>query len=68
MEALLNLAAKKSVFLFNGDVYKQVDCISKGSPLGPTLANIFMAYHEKLWLSRCPATFKRFFALLSVTS
>ena len=34
MEVLLNLAAKESVFLFNGDIYKQVDGVAMGSPLG----------------------------------
>ena len=29
-----------------------------GSPLGPTLANIFLGYHEKRWLDNCPLTFK----------
>ena len=29
------------------------------SPLGPTLANIFLGYHEKRrWLDNCPLTFK----------
>ena len=58
IEALLNLAAKESVFLFNCDVYKQVDGVAMAFPLGPTLANIFMAYHENPWLSQRPATFK----------
>ena len=29
-----------------------------GSPLGPTLANIFLAYHEEKWLDSCPKQFK----------
>ena len=29
-----------------------------GSPLGPTLANIFLCFHEKMWLSDCPEEFK----------
>ena len=29
-----------------------------GSPLGPTLANAFLCYHEKIWLRDCPETFK----------
>ena len=28
-----------------------------GSPLGPTLANIFLCFHEKQWLSRTPGHF-----------
>ena len=29
-----------------------------GSPLGPTLANIFLCYHETTWLENCPKSFK----------
>ena len=29
-----------------------------GSPLGPTLANVFLGYHKKKWLADCPAQFK----------
>ena len=29
-----------------------------GSPLGPTLANIFMSFHEKNWLNNCPPSFQ----------
>ena len=32
-----------------------------GLPLGPTFANIFMCYHEKLWLRECPDHFKPVF-------
>ena len=33
-------------FSFNGELYKQVDGVAMGSPLGPVLANIFMGYIE----------------------
>ena len=29
-----------------------------GSPLGPTLANVFLCYHENIWLQNCPSEFK----------
>ena len=29
-----------------------------GTPCGPTLANIFLCYHEKKWLQDCPIDFK----------
>ena len=29
-----------------------------GSPLGPTLANIFLCFHEQIWLDNCPVEFK----------
>ena len=39
-------------------MYKQVDGVAMGSPLGPTLANVFMCHMEKKWLSQCPIEFK----------
>ena len=44
---LLSLAVKNSCFLFNGEYYEQVDGVAMGSPLGPTLANIFLCHHEE---------------------
>ena len=32
-----------------------------GSPVGPTLANSFLCYHEKRWLEKCPEEFKPVF-------
>ena len=36
----------------------QLDGVAMGSPLGPTLANLFLAYHEEKWLNDCPVQFK----------
>ena len=55
---LLNLATKESLFNFNGDYYYQTDGVAMGSPLGPTLANLFMSYYEQIWLDECPLEFK----------
>ena len=33
--------------LFDQKLYKQHDGVEVGSPLGPTLANVFYCYHEK---------------------
>ena len=55
---LLTLATKSSCFIFNGIYYSQVDGVAMGSPLGPTLANLFLAYHEEKWLNDCPVQFK----------
>ena len=54
---LLTISVKSSCFLFN-DVYnKQIDGVAMGSPLGPTLANLFLVYHEDKWLDNCPLQF-----------
>ena len=33
-------------FLFNNEIYDQIDGVAMGSPLCPALANLFMGYHE----------------------
>src|SRR5215469_1490602 len=43
---LLELAILDTHFIFNEKVFKQVDGVAMGSPLGPTLANIFMCSLE----------------------
>ena len=57
-KALLDVAVKESVFIFNNKLYKQIDGVAMGSPLGPTLANVFLCYYEKIWLDSCPVEFK----------
>ena len=47
MKKLLNNACSKTAFTFNDKIYKQIDCLSMGSPLGPLLANTFMTELEK---------------------
>ena len=44
---LLSLATKESYFIFNQFLYKQIDGVAMGSPLGPTLANAFFCFYEK---------------------
>ena len=44
---LLSLATKESYFIFNEILYKQIDGVAMGSPLGPTLANAFLCFYEK---------------------
>ena len=39
--------ATSGIFLYNGKYYKQIDGVTMGSPLGPTMANFCMSYHER---------------------
>lgn len=55
---LLELATKDSFILFNKKYYSQIDGVAMGSPLGPTLANIFLCHHERKWLLDCPSDFR----------
>ena len=48
MKALLLLCTKTVPFMFNGDMYMQVEGVAMGSPLGPLLANVFMCELENV--------------------
>ena len=55
---LLKLATTKLSFVFDNKLYKQIDGVAMGSPLGPTLANVFLCHYEKIWLNKYPFQFK----------
>ena len=55
---LLTSTMSESLILFDQEFYKQHDGVAMSSPLGPTLANVFLCYHEKNWLQYCPSEFK----------
>ena len=50
----LLLATQESYFIFNAVLYKQNDDVAMGSPPGPTMANVFLSFHEVKWLEQCP--------------
>ena len=49
---LLRLATSSVEFSANGQMYKQLDGVAIGSPLWPTLANIFLGYREAVLLEK----------------
>ena len=55
---LLELSVFNTMFAFNGKFYKQNDGLGMGLPLSPTMANIFLCFHETNWLKNCPKEFK----------
>lgn len=57
-KSLLSIALKNTIFLFNDVYYHQIDGVPMGSPLGPSMANSFLSFHEKQWLDNCPLSFK----------
>ena len=57
---LLSLATKNSHFIFDGTLYKQIDGVAIGSPVGPTFANAILVYHEKKWLEHCLLEYRQY--------
>ena len=47
----------ESFFIFD-QKYKQCDGVTMGSPLGPTLANVFKFHFRNIWLENCLTQFK----------
>ena len=45
---LLKLAITESYFIFDNKLYKQIDGLAMGSPLDPTLVNVFLCHYEKI--------------------
>ena len=43
--------ATQGYLLFNDVLYQHVDGVNMGSPLGPTMANFFLADLEQSWIS-----------------
>ena len=52
LQKLFKIATSETHFIFNNDIYDQIDGVSMGSPLAPILANLFMGYHEKDWIEK----------------
>ena len=46
-DKLLRAALQNNFFNCKGKTYKQIDGVAMGSPLGPTLANAFLCFHEQ---------------------
>ena len=64
LKKLFEFATSKSHFLFNNEIFDQVDGVAMSSPLAPVLANIFMGHHEKAWIENYngnkPEIYKRY--------
>ena len=49
---LVKIATQQSHFQFLGKFYDQIDGVAMGSPLGPTLANVFMNHLEEKFVDQ----------------
>ena len=56
----MELATLDSFFIFDGKYYKYKDGVAIGSPLVPTLPNVFLCHFEEQWMSDCPIDDKPF--------
>ena len=54
----LYLATNESYFIFNKILYTQIDGVAMGFPLGPSVANAFLAHLEQNWLDGCPLEYR----------
>ena len=63
---LLQMATSSVEFSFNNSMYRQIDGVNMDSPLGPSLANIFVRYYEALLFKRVnkPLMYYRYSMLL----
>ncbi|MCG8430365.1 MAG: hypothetical protein MJA29_04255, partial [Candidatus Omnitrophica bacterium] len=50
--------ATSGLFLYNDKLYRQVDGVTMGSPLGPTIANFCLAYFENKLMSNSDVSTK----------
>ena len=54
----LELSVKECFFLFNSQIYKQVDGVGMGCCLAPLIAILFLCFYERKWMDECPVEFK----------
>ena len=47
---MFSIATSQTHFLFNVEVFDQIDGVAMVSPLAPVLVNLFLGHHEKIWL------------------
>ena len=57
-KCFLTLATKDYYFLFDEELYQQVDDVAMGSSLDPTVANIFLCHYEDVWLRNFSLEYK----------
>ena len=57
LKKMLEFATRKSHFLFDGNLYDEINNVAMGSPLGKVLPNIFICHFEEKWIQNskdCP--------------
>ena len=54
----LRVPLQNKLSSFKEKMYKQIDGVSTGSLLGPTLTNVFLCFQKQIWLNEYPDEFK----------
>ena len=57
----LSLATEELYFVFHDALYKEKYGVAMGSPLRPTIANVFLSFYGVKWFEQCPKKFKLVF-------
>ena len=57
-EKPLRMGLQNNFFHFDSQTYKQTVGVAMSSPLGHSLANVFLCFHEQIWLNDCPEDLK----------
>ena len=52
LQNIFKIETSETHFIYNNEIYNQLDCVSMGSPLAPILPIPFMGYHEKDWIGK----------------
>ena len=60
MRELLTSAAYESFFIFDQVMYRQINGVAMGSPLGPILGNAFLQWLSGRPVDILPTVFKRY--------
>ena len=55
---MLSIKFKESIILFDNKYYGQVDGVTMGLSLSPTLATIFLCHYKTNWFKRCSKKFR----------
>ena len=55
---LLEICMRDNLFLFDDQLYTQKDSAPMGGCAPPTIADLFLSFHESRWLNECPRQFK----------
>ena len=61
LQKLLKIETSETDFIFNNEIYDQIDGVLMDSALDPILANLFMGYYEKDWIKKAQVSKHTFY-------